>query len=493
MVKFKSLLFSFTKQSNSFSGNILKLVTGTAFAQALGILVSPIITRLFAPEAYGVTALFASITGILGVIVCLRYELAIMLPKTDEEAASVLGTSLCSTILITMLSALVVFWCKKPIIRLTNAPALESYLWLIPIAVFFTGFFSALNYWNSRSKRFGRLSIAQVLSSITTQTARLSAGFLGFVSAGTLILASILGSVVSGGVLAAQIWRDDKRLFTENVRFRGIFDGFIRYKKFPLIDVWGGLLNSISWQLPALMLSSFFSISVVGFYALGLTVIKAPLGILSGALAQVFYQRASEEKNMQGNNGVLVEKLMDKLMFIGILPAVVLAVIGEELFAVIFGAKWAEAGRYTQILAPWMFFWFISSPLSALFSVYERQGSALSFHSVIFLTRVISLYIGGVYQNIYLALGLFSITGIGAYAFVAAWNIKLAHANVRIILSKFFKYSLYSLPVLLCLFLVKYTFQFSPIVILSTAVFIICFYVFAFKSKYISFFPCFRR
>lgn len=475
---------SFTKPSSSFSGNVLKLVTGTVLAQALGILVMPIVTRLFAPEAYGIAAIFSSMTAIIGVIVCLRYELAIMLPKTHEEAVNVLCVSLCSVLLITILSALIVIWGSDHILRLIKVPELKNYLWLIPVAVFFSGVYAALNYWNSRTKHFGRLSVVQIISSITTQATKLTAGLAGFVSGGVLIGTAMLGGMVSAGVLAGQIWRDDKKLFVSHVRWQGIADGFIRFRKFPIIDTWGGLLNSISWQLPALMLSSFFSISVVGFYALGLTVIKTPLSIISGALSQVFYQKACDEKNVKGNNGELVENLMDKLMFIGILPTTVLAMVGEELFTVVFGERWVEAGRYTQILAPWIFFWFISSPLSALFSVYERQGVGLSVHSVIFLTRVISLYIGGIYQNIYLALGLFSVTGIAAYAFLAAWNIRLARANGRRILFNFFKYSLHSLPVFLCLFLVKYTFQFGSIVILSSAGIIIMLYVFAFRSQY---------
>ena len=484
---------SFTKPSNSFSGNVLKLVTGATLAQALGILISPIITRLFAPEAYGISALFSSITSIIGVIVCLRYELAIMLPKTNEEAANVLAASLCSVLFITILSALIVIGGSDYILRLIKAPELKNYLWLIPVAVFFSGVSAALNYWNSRTKHFGRLSVVQIISSITNQATKLSAGFAGFVSGGVLILISMLGDLVSAGALAGQIWRDDKNLFISHVRWRGIADGFIRFKKFPIIDTWGGLLNIISWQLPALMLSSFFSTSVVGFYALGLTVLTMPLSIISRALSAVFYQKASEEKNDRANNGKLVENLMDKLMFIGIVPTTILAMVGEELFTVVFGERWVEAGRYTQILAPWVFFWFISSPLSALFSVYERQGAALSVHLVIFLTRVISLYIGGIYQNIYLALGLFSVTGIAAYAFVAAWNIRLARASGRKILFNFSKYSFHSLPVLLCLFLVKYTFNFNSITILSSALLMVTFYFFAFRSKYISLLSAFRK
>lgn len=478
---------SFTKPSNSFSGNILKLMSGTVLAQALGILVMPIVTRLFAPEAFGIVAIFSSMTGIVGVVVCLRYEQAIMLPQSNEEAANILGVSLLSVIIMTSLFALIVWLGSEKIISLLHAPQLKNYLWLVPVTIFFQGLFLALNYWNSRTKHFGRLSVAQIISSLTTQATKLAAGFAGFVSGGVLIGTSVLGSIVATVMLGSQIWRDDKRVFLDHVQWKAIGRGYIRYKKFPIIDLWGGLMNNISWQLPVLMLSSFFSTALVGYYALALAVLMGPLGIISRAVSQVFYQKACEEKNIKGNNGELVENLMDKLMFIGILPTIVLATVGTELFTVVFGERWVEAGRYTQILAPWIFFWFIASPLSAVFAVYERQGSALYVHSIIFITRVISLYIGGIYQNIYLALGLFSLTGIAAYALYAALNIRLAKANGRRILFNSFKYSLYSLPVLFCLLLVKYTFQFSPIVILSVTVTTGVLYFFVFRDKYYSF------
>lgn len=477
------MTFFSTKKSNSFSGNVLRLLTGATFAQAVGLLVAPIVTRLFAPEAFGVFAVFTAMTAIISVIACLRYELAIMLPETDEEAANIVAVSLCSAILITAVSALIIFFGSDYILRLINAPRLKSYIWLIPVFVFFSGLGVTLNYWNSRTKHYGRLSLIQIISSIITQTTKLMAGLAGFVSGGVLILTTLLGSVLSTGMLGRQIWKDDKDLFTGNVRWQKIKNGFSRYKKFPLIDSAGGLLNTISWQLPALMLPPFFSVSVVGLYALGLTVLQRPLSIISGALTQVFYQRATEEKHIKGNNGALVENLMDKLMFVGILPTAVLAIIGEELFAVLFGSRWSEAGRYMQILAPWIFFWFISSPLSTLFLAYEKQGAGLSVHSLIFITRVVSLYTGGVYHNIYLALGLFSATGIIAYASVVVWNIRLAQANGNRIFLNFIEYFLYSLPILVILFVLKYIFEFSPLFLLSAAFIMCLIYVAIFKDK----------
>ena len=87
-----------TSSKSHFSRDILTLVTGTTIAQIITILASPVITRLYGPEAFGLLAIFTSITSIISVIICLRYEPAIMLPKSDEEAANVFG--LCILIVL---------------------------------------------------------------------------------------------------------------------------------------------------------------------------------------------------------------------------------------------------------------------------------------------------------------------------------------------------------------------------------------------------------
>ncbi len=454
-----------SKQSTSFTENVLKLVTGSVVARGLGVLAAPIVTRLFAPEEFGVAALFASIIGIISVAACLRYDLSIMLPKTDEEAANLLGLSLFFVLIITSISTLFVFFAGDLIVRLLNSSELKKYLWLVPVSVFVSGTFMALNYWNSRTKHFGRLSIARVISSVVVQTTKLGAGFAGFVSGGVLIGTGILGQIVSTLVLGGQIWRDDRHLFKANIRYKTMIAGLKRYKKFPTIDIWGALLNTTSWQLPALLLSAFFSPIIVGYYALGTAVIRMPMNIIGGAIAQVFYQRACDAKN-KGESSQIVENVYKRLVAIGLFPMLLLCLVGQDLFSVVFGHNWAEAGLYTQILAPWMFFTFISSPLSTLFSVFERQGSALIVHSTIFITRLASLYIGGVLGNVYIALGLFSVTGVFVYGGLSIWNLKLAKVPVKIIYVTLFKYFLYFLPVGISLLMLKLWYDVSPVFVL---------------------------
>ena len=74
------------KPKSEFGRNVLTLMTGTTIAQAIPIAISPILTRIYTPEDFGVFALYISISTIFAVIVTGRYELAIMLPKKNKDA-----------------------------------------------------------------------------------------------------------------------------------------------------------------------------------------------------------------------------------------------------------------------------------------------------------------------------------------------------------------------------------------------------------------------
>lgn len=421
------------------------------------MIVVPIVARLFAPEAFGVAALFASIAGIIGVIACLRYELSIMLPKTDEEAANLLGLSLFFVLIITGISALIIFFAGDVIADLLKSPDLKKYLWLTPVSVFGGGTFLALNYWNSRTKHFGRLSIARVVSSVVAQTTKLGAGFSGFVSGGVLIGTGILGQIVSTLVLGGQIWRDDRRLFKANIRWKKMIAGLKRYKKFPIYGTWSALLNTASQQLPTLLLAFYFSPKIVGFYALGQAVLSMPMGLVGGAVAQVFFQKASEARNHTGNLSKVVEEVFKRLVSLGIFPILLLTLIGKDLFIVAFGARWAEAGIYMQILGLWIFFQFISSPISTLFAVLEKQHYGLLFNSVLFVTRAASLIIGGMTGDVRFTLFLVASTGVACYGFLCFWLISKAGLPVMRALYCIVKYSIYSSPLLIVIALAKWS------------------------------------
>ena len=412
----------------TFVKDISILVTGTTFAQILTILASPILTRLYGPEAFGLFALFTSITSIIGVIACLRYELSIMLPESEEDAISLLSLCILIVTIISLLTVPIIWFGQVPLCQLLNAPDLAPYLWSVPPFVFLSGVFLALNYWNSRTKQFRRLAISRVTKAVTTTGTQIGAGFTQNAGGGGLILASVFGQLVATLVLAGQIWRDDYHLIKRSLNFQQMRDGFTRYKKFPLIDTISSLLNTISWQLPAFLLAAFFSPVIVGFYALGFRMLQLPMSLVGSSISQVFFQRAAEAKR-EGTLDILVENVFKVLIMIGLFPILILTFIGQEVFSVIFGQVWAEAGVYTQILSIWALIWFITTPLSLLYIILEKQEFGLKFNIANFVTRLGSLVIGGLLGSPEIALGLFAGSGIIVYGYLGFKMLDYAHVK----------------------------------------------------------------
>jgi len=213
-------------------------------------------------------------------------------------------------------------------------------------------------------------------------------------------------------------------------------------------------MNTISWQLPALLLTVFFSPVVVGFYSLGFMVLQMPMSLIGSAIAQVFFQRASEAYH-QGTLTQLTENLFAVLLKLSVLPMLLLAIAGEELFLVVFGVAWGEAGIYAQILSFWAIFWFISSPLSTIISVREKLTLGLGTTILNFSTRFLSLMIGGVLGSAILAMALFSISGLLVYGFACFVFLKIAGVPVLKTLSLIAKNFTLAVPFLIPLILAK--------------------------------------
>ena len=413
------------QKQGGFRGDVLRLATGTGIGQLIGILAAPVITRLFAPEAYGLAALFASLTAILSVVACARYELSIVLPEKDHQAANLFWLSVLSAMTFASMAFLAVWFGGPNILRWINAPELGPYLWLLPAAILIHGLFAALNYWNTRTGHFTRLSVAEITSRVSGTAATLGAGFTGFATAGAMIIASTFGSALATGVLGCQIFRDNGRFLLNSFDRREILSGMKQHRRFPIYSSWASLINVASWQLPILLFGIFFSSAVVGFYALGFRILQMPMSLIGRAIGRVFHQRAARA-HLSGDLGTLVRNLLRTLAIAGLAPIIALAMVGEDLFSLAFGSNWAEAGVYAQILSPWAFVWFISSPLSTLFGVLEQQAQGLVLQISIFVSRLISIGVGAYYENVLLALALFSASGIVVYGNLVLRIMRLA-------------------------------------------------------------------
>ncbi|MGI6555348.1 MAG: lipopolysaccharide biosynthesis protein [Bacillota bacterium] len=474
--KFRKLLAN-NLTPGSFTRNVLTLMTGTTFSQALLVLVAPILTRIYSPENFGVYALYTSILSIIAVMSCLRYEHAIVLPEKEKDAANILFISLVICFCMTIITLLIILFFGKTIADILGSPELAHWLWLMPISLLAVGLFQILNYWSTRRKQFKRLAVRQITRSTATVISQLGIGiYFPPVNAGGLIGGDLLGQVVATSRLAWQIKKEEGRQILNSIQWNTCKQLLSIYKKFPLYSSWASLINTLSAMLPALLLGYFFTPPIVGYFALAHRVLAMPMGIVGSSLGQVFFPEAAI-KHRQGNLSEITFKIFEQLVSLCMVPIGLLTIISPELFGIIFGSNWVIAGEYVRWLSLWIFFQFISSPLSTVYIVLEKQQGLLVFNIFLLATRTITLVIGGIYNNATLTIILFGLSGFIMYLFFTVKILNMAGIQQYRIWSviglKMLKSIPYALVPVVFRFLFNNSFLFVLSAILAGVIFLI--------------------
>lgn len=404
---------------DDFSKNTLTLMTGSALAQALSLAVSPILTRLYTPEDFGTFALFVAVTGVFSVVACGRYEVAVLLPASDEEALHLVALA---GLLLTMVTLMVLLAVWLFADYVTLFVPLNGWLYWVPVALFFTGMFNLLSSYSNRRKRYSMMAQATVFKAVVLTMVQVGIGILKGGALGLIggqIAAAAAGNLRLIGLVAAQ--RKGWRAFSFS-RMRRVG---VSYSDFPKFQVPHTFLNTFGSQMPVYVFGTFFAASVVGLYALSARVVLAPMMIVSGSAAKVFNEKAAVLYNESGDLHALTARLLVGVAKKTLIPFIFFVMYAPEIFAFVFGVPWREAGVYTQILSPWLFMVFIVSTVSFLPALYGRQRKALGIEVVYTFLRLAALGTGIVLADVHTALALFSAVGVAVLVYNLRWILRL--------------------------------------------------------------------
>ncbi len=408
-----------------FAADVLKLASGTTIAQIVVLASAPVLTRLYEPQAFGAWALFLAITGVTGVIACLGYQLAIVVAEDDDAGAALLWASSALAILSGAVVLLVCGLLPGSVLERFGGEEIAAYAPLAAFATSLWGVYNALNYWFTRTSRFGVLATTRVTSSVVTAAAQIGGGLLGAANPTMLVAGSLTGTLANTLALGTRAVAVDRRTLARSLRLTRIAEQVRRHWRFPAFTLWSELMIAVSWQVPALALGAYFTSTIVGYYALAFRVLALPMNLIGVAIGQVFYRRAAIARDAGGLDGV-VRGVFSVLVNVGLVPFVVLAIAGRDIFEVAFGSPWAEAGVYAQILSIFTLVWFISTPLATLFLVLNRQGRLAWLNAVILVTRLGSFVVGGWMGNARLGVALCAVSGVLVYGYMNQYVMRLS-------------------------------------------------------------------
>ena len=417
---------------NTFVHSVAVLVGGTMGAQLVTILAAPLLTRLYIAEDFGLLAVYTSLLALIGVIACLKYEQAIPLPKDDVEASNVAVLSLLLVVLTSLLCCVLVSLLATPIAEVLGVPVLAGYLWLLPVGVLLVGGYSVFSYWSVRTKRFSTIASTRIRQSLATLVIQLAAFKLGGLA---LLLGQVAGQSVGTSSLARPALATP--VFRQ-VSWSGVWQAAVRYRRFPIFTTWAGFFNTGGSQLPQLMIAAFFTAAGAGLYVLAHRVLTLPIALIGSALQSVFLSSAPEAYRTH-QLGEKVRRLLDILTQIAVVPAAILALTGPDLFAIIFGEDWRQAGVLAQWMTPWLVLQFSTSPLTIVNAVAEKQHLGLIMQLQLFIVRVGMLALGAYYGDIVFTIMLFSIGSTISY-FIFLWTIlSIAGLSISVFIRALFK------------------------------------------------------
>lgn len=382
-------------KKNNFLSSILLISGGTALAQILSVLGSPIITRLYSTEEYGVLTMYIAFISVISSVGALKYEWAIPISEDEKEASQVLVLSLSIITIITILGFSFLFLFNDLIFGLVTSEALASYSFFIPIGYFFTSLYIVLSQWALREKNYLALSQTKIIQSFIQNFIKIGAGLLKLGPAG-LIIGNILGQ--SSGIL--RLSGGIKKILISITKVAGLNEiKYVakKYRKYPMYSAPSQILNTLGLQLPTILLSVLYGVEVIGYYGLANSVVSLPMTFIGNSVADVFYAEIASSKN-KDNQKIkrLSLSLVKKLILIGLIPLIFLLFFGEFLFVFVYGSGWEMAGQYAQILAFLVYARFVFTPLSRVYQVFQRQKEAFILDAlrviIVLVTFVIASY-----------------------------------------------------------------------------------------------------
>jgi O-antigen/teichoic acid export membrane protein len=355
-------------KNSDFIKSLTVLLTGTLIAQFIGYALAPVISRQFSPTEMGEFGMFQRWVVLLATIATARYEFSLPLPKRDEHSFQLYRLALFSTMVtlgITLLGFL--------IYGLYIEKAVGFALWAL-VLVFSTAalvFFNLGTNWAIRHKEFKRISLSKMTNSLGLNISRVLSGFFHMGKWG-LILSFFVSLLIGAAHFFKDFFHWNKKP-TTSLSKKKMMSLARTYKDFPLINLPHALSDNLREVLVALIIIEVFSEQIFGSFDHTFRMLRLPVMIIGTSISQILFNRISSYRLEKKMLMPIVVKVFLSLTVLSLIPFSIVYFYGQPLFVFVFGEQWQESGRLSEIMAPWLMLNFVSSPLTIIPLVLEKQ------------------------------------------------------------------------------------------------------------------------
>ncbi len=381
-------------RDSPFVRDTATLTVGTAGAQAVTIFSSPVLSRLYTPSDFGLLMLFLAVISITATAVTLRYETAILLPKSEDESRALVYLTIGLASIIGGLLAAISWLLPNSIKGLIGLADLKQWMTAAVVASIGTAVITVVTGWYNRRKEYKKIAAVRILQSTVATAAGIILGIAGYING--LLYAQLIAVLTTLFFIIFHVCQDMR----PRSSFLAITAAANKHYRAPVFLLPTSLLDVLTMQLPVILITAWFSSEAAGQFSMAWRILALPMSLVGGAIGQVFFQRFSQAWPDATAAKSLLFSTWKVLAIVGLFPTITIMLFGEQLFGWIFGEPWRQAGKMAVIIAPMFFLFLISSPTSSTFIVLNLQKYSLFFGISFLFYRIASIYIGSFLNSI---------------------------------------------------------------------------------------------
>lgn len=345
------------------------LAVSSAAAQGIALMITPALSRIYGPEAFGYLTLVVSVTGALTPAVALRFESALLLPDRRETASALLCAGVASAVAISLLAVgmLEILFAMGLLRAMAEMEGFS--LWVGGISLL-SGLFILFGQYALRQQRFVAVALRNMTQAIVTAVAQLLLG-LGSATALGLVGGYAAGRVVGVVPLVAAVR-------SELVRFRwaDVVAAVREYRVFPLLFAPAAVLNAAALSLPVICAGLWFDVGSAGQWGMAERVLALPLVVVAASVGQVVESElALMRRTARTGSAAYYLKASGALLGFGFLVGAVVLFAAPAVVPYVLGDGWADAAVIMQLLIPMLVARLVSSPMSKVL-VIAKWGRA---------------------------------------------------------------------------------------------------------------------
>lgn len=368
-----------------FWKNVMTVSAGAIGAQALPLLVAPLLTRMCTPAEMGAFSVWLGVVAIAAIGATLRVDNAMVLDHEERQQKVCFGVVAYSATLLSF--AITLF---AVVGRALHFVVVRDMSWLglltLGIATWLAAYTRTTLAYAASHNLFLNAAKAKIWGAGTiavSQVILLGAGLGG----DALLIGQLTG--LSAGLLAAWILLSPPSPTRFGVKLDSEQRNYlIKHQAFWRFSLPSSLLNTLVSQLPLFLIGIKHGALAAGLFALTQRVLSAPISLLAASILEVFKRQAVHDFQTLGNCREVYRYTFKALVLVGLGPSLILLLFSPQLFTWIFGEAWRPAGELVCILAPLCFLNFVASPLSYVFYVGGKQKIDLVWQVALFLMTV---------------------------------------------------------------------------------------------------------